>query len=236
MYIQHVDFEVVPEKLTEWQPYLRNYLAVQARQRGGVFFRVLRDLDRPYKYISLRTWLTKADALRAGESAEAQLAGKPARDGGFYAGRPAVWAEYEIADLVWGTQGPEASTHAGLFVHHLRSGVGPGKFATWLPYGRNFLSVMARQRGVVSVEILRNPAEPDRFVALRTYADRQSSRVGPEFEPTVEVQLVIDSGKALGVYEGAAPVVYSNLELYDAIWGQAGPGAYDAFMRCLGPV
>ncbi len=235
VYVQHVEFEVAPGKLAEWASYVRNYLAVQARQPGGVSFRVLRLLNESNRFISLRTWLTQEDALRARESAEVQLAGKPARDGGFYAS-PARWTEHRLWDMVWGLAGPTTFAPAGRYVHHVSGGVGPGKLDAWQAYSRTFVAVMARQPGLVSHETLRSMTDANRFIAMRTHVSEAAAQVGPEFEPAAEVKLAAKPARSMNVYEGGEPTVSWACEVYDGVWGVAGPQAYDAFMRSLEPV
>ncbi len=235
MHIQHVEFEVVPGKFGEWELYLRNYLGVLARQPGGVSFRVLRIASEQHKFISLRTWLSQADAQRAREAPELALAGKPARDGGFYAGKPAVWMEYSLLDMVWGHEAA-SFIQPGIYADHIVAGVGPGKWERWRPYARNFLSVMARQPGVVCEEMLRSLANPDRFIALRVFVSKEAGQVGPEFKPAAEMKLATEPAEAGKVYEGGPGATYRMCTLYDAVWGVAGAQAYDQFMRALKPV
>lgn len=235
MYVEHVEFEVAPGKLAEWAPYVRNYLAVQARQPGGVSFRILHLLDAIDTFISLRTWLTKEDALRARESPEIQMAGKPARDGGFYA-TAARWTEHALLDMVWGLTGPAPFATPGRYVHHVSGVVGRGKLDAWWAYSRTFVAVMARQPGLVSHETLRPLADANRFIAMRTHMSATDARVGPEFKPPAEVKLATEPARSLNVYQGAPPTVSHACEVYDVVWGVAGPQAYDAFMRSLEPV
>ncbi|MEE9286193.1 MAG: antibiotic biosynthesis monooxygenase family protein [Dehalococcoidia bacterium] len=236
MFVQHVEFEVVPEKRAHWEPYVRNYLAVQARQPGGVSFRILRLLDEPNKFISLRTWLSREDARRAGESPEAQLAGRPALEGGFYQDRPARWTEHELLDMVWGRAGPDPFGTPGRYVHHIAGAVASGKLDEWRVYSRTFVAVMARQPGLVSHETLRSSADAQRFIALRTHMSQADARIGPEFEPPAEVKLAAAPARSLHVYEGSPPSVARPCEVYDVVWGVAGPWAYDQFMANLEPV
>ena len=60
--------------------------------------------------------------------------------------------------------------------------------------------------------------------------------VGPEFEPAAEVKLAAKPARSMNVYEGGEPTVSWACEVYDGVWGVAGPQAYDAFMRSLEPV
>jgi quinol monooxygenase YgiN len=235
MYIQHVEFEVVPETFERWRPYLHNYLAAMARQPGGVSFRVLKTESPQHKFISIRVWLSKEDAERAMASPEIQLVRQVAVDGGFYAGKPAVWTECELLDMVWGWK-REAFVRKGAYVDHIMGGVGPGKWDLWRPYARNFVSVIARQPGVVSHETFRFLADPMRFFVLRSFASREAGKAGPEFQPPAEMKLATVPAEQRKVYEGGPGTKYHACEVWDAVWGAAGEQAYDVFMRGLKPV
>jgi quinol monooxygenase YgiN len=235
MFVEQIEFEVVPEWLAEWRVYVRTYLAALAREPGGVSFRILRNADAENRFISLRTWLSKDDAERSRQGPASRLAAKPSRDGGYYAGRPMVRTELGVIDMVWGLSGSGLFLDRRNFVQHLKSGFGPGKHDLWLPYVRNFGSVFARQPGVVALEILRSPAEAQRYIAVRTYACRDAARVGPEAQPADEVRLAVEAGMQRKVYEGGPGVVYTNCDVADAVWGAAGQEAYDRYMRGLKP-
>ena len=236
LFVHQVEFEVAPGKLPEWRSYIPGYLGAQSRMPGSVSFRVLEDKGTPNRFFSIRTWLSKEDAMRAKESPESQLAGQPARDGGFYDGMPVRHEEFELLDMVWGLEGPTAFATQGLAAQHIVTGPGPGLYDLWRPYARNFASVMARQTGLVCHETYRSLADPERIVVLRTFRSTDAANAGPEYAPPKEVKLAAKPAKDLGVYEGHVPAVRTECELFDAVWGQAGQAAYDRFIMDLEPV
>ncbi len=238
MFVEQIEFQVRPEKLAEWEVYVRTCLAALAREPGGVSFRMLRDLDWPQrnKLISLRSWISKGVAERSRTaSPEATLAAAPSREGGFYTGMPMTRTEHSLWDMVWGLAGPERFVRRGGFLQRLKSGFGPGKEAQWTPYARNFVSVFARQPGVVALELLRPVEGGNRYVAVRTYLAREDARAGPEAQPSAELRLAVEAGQQLKVYEGGPGVAYTNCEVVDALWGAAGQEAYHRYMRSLRP-
>lgn len=232
MFLHHVQFEVVPERLAAWERYIPDYLAVQAKQPGGVSFRILKVLGHGYRYIALREWLTKGDSERGKANPEVFAAGRPAREGGFYAG-PAVWTDYDVFDMVWGTRGSGEFMKAGLYVQEVRGGVAPEKYAAWRPYQRNFMSVMARQPGVVAEEACALSTDRHRFIFLRTFSNRQAADVTPEITPSAEVDLARKPAADLRLYEGGPGTQITNCSVYASVWGREGPQAYQRFMEGL---
>lgn len=234
MFLHHVRLEVVPEKFAAWERYIPNYLATQAMQPGGVSFRILKVLGRDYAYIALRQWLAKDHAERAKADPKVFEAGRPAREGGFYAG-PATWTEYELFDMVWGVRGHSEFMKLGLYVQQVESGVAPAKYAAWRPYARNFMSVMARQAGVVGEEAFALGSDRHRFIFLRTFFSRQDAKVSPEISPSAEVSLARKPAADMKLYEGGPGTHITNCSVYASVWGKEGPQACQRFIEGLQP-
>jgi heme-degrading monooxygenase HmoA len=234
VFLHHVQFDVVPEKFAAWERYLPDYLATQARQPGGVSFRILKVVGKDFQYIALRQWLTKDAAERAQASPEVFEAGRPARENGYYAG-PAAWAEYELFDMVWGVRGGSEFMKPGLYVQQVEGGVAPAKYATWRPYARNFLSVMARQPGVVGEEAFALRNDHHRFIFLRTFLSQQDANLTPEISPSAEVTLARKPAADMRLYEGGPGTHITNCSVYASVWGKEGPQACQRFMEGLKP-
>ncbi len=232
MFLHHVQFDVAPEKFAAWERYIPEYLAVQAKQSGGVSFRILKVTSKDFRYIALRQWLTKADAERAKANPEVFEAGRPAREGGFYAG-PAAWNEYALFDMVWGIRGSGEFMKPALYVQQVEGGVAPAKYTAWRPYARNFMSVMARQAGVVSEEAFALSSDRHRFLFLRTFTSRQDANVSPEISPSAEVNLARKPAADMKLYEGGPGTHITNCSVYASVWGREGPQACQRFMEGL---
>jgi quinol monooxygenase YgiN len=225
MYVEQLEFEIDENACDAWLAEARSCLAALAREPDGVCFRLWRELDAPRRFVLLATWREGGGSSRGGRATR-----EPGllRDASSRSG-------FELLDMGWGRES-EAFLRAGVYADHISAAVGPGKWELWRPYARNFVSVMVRQPGMVSEEMLRSRDDPERFVALRVFVSPQAARVGPEFEPPQEVRLAAEAGEALGVYQGAPPPRYRLLELVEGVWGVEGRAACDDYVRGLLPV
>ena len=235
MFVHHIEFEVVAEKERQWEPYMRNFHAVEARMPGGVLFRVLRRLDEPHRFISLRTWLSKEDSKAAFRTSDLDLAARPAQQDGFYRGKQATWTQCELLDFVWGPEGPSGYAAPELFARYAVRDVPPEKLAPYRAYSRNFLSVMARQKGFVSGEVLRPAGPAHRFISVLMFRARDRWPIDSSAEPSAEVRMAFEAGRATRAYEGSSPLVALNTAVFDAAWGREGAAAYQRFIDGLEP-
>jgi quinol monooxygenase YgiN len=236
MYIQQVEVQVEPERLELWDAHVRNYLAVSARQPGGVWFRTLRFVDDPYRFLHIRAWLTREDHQRSWDSLEMDMAGRFARENPLYGGRPIFRSDFELMDMVWGPKGPGVYPSEGRYVHHITGRVGAGKYAQWRPYSRTLFGVMARQPGIASFEIMRPGTDLEGFLVLRSFLSEDDQHYGPGPEASVEVQYATEPVRTYDLYAGAEPAVVRKCTLHDMVWGLEGARACQEFMEGLQPI
>ena len=247
MYIQQVEVQVEPEQYDLWDAHVRNYFDVSARQPGGVWFRTLRFVDDPYRFLHIRAWLTKEDHQRSWDSLEMDLAGRFAREVSFYGGRAVVRSDFELMDMVWGPRGPgvypgpvppdsRSNRSEGRYVHHITGRVGPGKYEQWRPYSRTLFGVMARQPGIASFEIMRPATDPDGFLVLRSFLSEDDQHYGPGPDASTEVRYATDPVRKYDLYAGAEPAVIRKCTLHDMVWGVEGARACQEFMEGLQPI
>lgn len=220
MRLVQVELEVPADREHAWLASIGEQLALLAREPGAVSFRVWREIDAPGRFLWLETWLRAEHA--ADRISRHRAEGARAESFG-------------LLDMAWGREAG-AFLRLGGYADHISAGVAPGKWEQWRPYARNFVSVMARQPGMVAHEMLRCDVEPERFVALRTLVSRDAARVGPEFDPPQEVKLATEPAETRQVYAGGPIPAYRSLELVSATWGACGRAAYDRLMHELEPV
>ena len=237
MYVHHIRFGVRADRFEDWAVHARNSLGAFSRMDGLVLIRLLRDLDDPTSFVSQRAWRAKEDSDRALASPELAIISTRARAGKFGEGFQTVQSEYQLWDQVFGREGLDACQRPGAFVSHI-SAYAPGseQQPLWPAYVRNFASVLARQRGLVSYEIARDFRDPNHHLVLRTWRDRESSRISPEQEPNREVRLALLPVSQHNFYEGCRPSELAAMEVFDAAYGPQGAEDYAAFVRGLKPV
>src|SRR5262249_2528788 len=152
----------------------RNHLSVLARQEGlwsaRLYVELGHELERDpgpsRRFIAIATWSTRDHAQRALASAEVRLA--PIAAGLASGGAPRT-REFELIDHVFGRRGPSAFPARGGFAQHLYTHIPTVKRDAWEPYRRNCGSIMARQTGVVSYELLQDLGDPEVVLVLREY-------------------------------------------------------------------
>jgi hypothetical protein len=220
LHLLHVELDVPRDRERAWLRSMREQSAALAHEPAAVCFRLWRELDAPGRFLWLETWLRAEDARKSASIH---------RTGGTRV------EEFDLLDMAWGRDS-EAFMRPGTHADHIRAGVGPGMWEAWRPYARNFVSVMARQPGMIAHEMLRCFADSESFVALRTLVSREAARVGPEFDPPEEVRLATEPADTRRVYEGGPPPIYRTLELVRATWATRGRAACDRFMYDLEPV
>lgn len=237
MYVQQTNLEVAPKKLELWLPHARNQLSVLARQSGLVSVRMLRAIDNANRFLFLRTWRDKEAARQVLASAEVQHVDKPLMDPSLYKSSVEM-RDFELLDMVWGRSGPSAFSRLGVFLNHIEFEVVPEKFDNnWRPYARNFLSVIARQPELVAEEILRSTDNPHRCIAIRSYAGKENSYIGPEWKPSIELKLSTKPAEDWQVYDHSKfPPKYTDCQVADMVWGPSGAKDYEDFMDSLVPV
>lgn len=236
MYLHHIQFGVVPAKFDIWAAHAHNNLSVMARMQGLVLMRILRDRDDPNRFFSIRLWRSKEDSDRALATPEVHLVTKTNPELGLSEGFPTVYKEYRLLDIVFGREGVEGYASAEGFTNHIEVHVPPQKQSLWHPYRRNCASVWARQPGLLSYEVAADLNDPDLFLVMRTFRDRESSLRGPEGEPNEEIKLSVKPATDLNLYEGARGSVYAACDLFDAVYGPDGTDALRQFMANLQPV
>ncbi len=237
MYVHHIEFGVVPAKFDIWAAHAHNNLSVMSRQPGLVLMRLLRDRNKPANWVSHRIWRGKADSDRALASPEVQLAVKTNPDLGLSEGFPTVFKEYQLIDVVFGMErGVTGYGGSFGFTNHIRVHVPRAKQHLWHPYRRNCASVWARQPGLLSYEIAADLADPEMFLVMRSFRDKEASLLGSEWKPNEEIKLSIKPATDYKIYEGARGSRYMECDVWDAVYGPTGPEAFREFMRGLKPV
>src|SRR5262249_4521157 len=156
--ILQVELEAPRDREHAWLAAQREQLAALARAPGGVCFRLWRELGAPGRFLWLENWQTPEDARASRQ-----------RAGGARLG------QFDLLDMAWGRDA-DAFLRPGIHADHIRAGVGPGKWHDWRVYSRNFVSVMARQPGLVTHETLHCCEDALGFVALRTLVSRAAAR------------------------------------------------------------
>lgn len=228
-----MSFEVAEKGFRVWQAHTRNLFSVLARRRGVVSMRLLRSTQDRRQHLMLATWAGKAAHDAALKSLEVKLALKALTAGNFTQ-KTAETRDFELLDLVWGRAGMTAFATPGIFVNHIEFEVIPEKFDEyWRPYARNFLSVLARQKGLVAEEIFRSLDNRYKGVALRSYPSKELSAVGPEFNPPREVKLATKPAEDFKVYDQSKRATYHDYQVVDVIVGPGGDKAYDGFINQL---
>jgi hypothetical protein len=145
----------------------------------------------------------------------------------------------ELLDHVWGRRGYDNFFNPGAgfvqlgFVH-----VPLANLAAWAPYVRNCASVMARQNGVTSYEVLRDPSDPEVFYVVRSYENESFSSIMPGAaetprKPTKEVEYAVRPATELGLYDGARPTTHTDCVLIDGVFGVGARMYYTQFMEGL---
>jgi quinol monooxygenase YgiN len=241
VYVHQYEFGVRPEKMDLWTPHAHNNLSVMARQPGLLSMRLLRDRTEPTRFFSIRVWRSKEDAQRALASPEVKLATSTNPAHRMSEGFTTIEREFTLLDHVFGRKGVKNFLPlGGGFAHHLYTNVLPENLERWTPYRRNCASVMARQNGVTSYEIMQDQHDPTWFLVLRTYEDESYATVmkggTTPYRPNDEVKYVIKPATDFDVYRGSQPVQYSDCELFDGVLGLNGAEYYAEFMENLEPV
>ncbi len=239
MYVEETDFELQPSGEAEWAPVARAILSVTARQPGSVSCRILRSAKNPLSVLVIATWRDRGSADRARQSEEVRVVAQLLNKAKFYKGGTDQRKEFELLDMVWGRESKRFGA-PGTFVNHIAFYVKPDKYEQkWRPYARNFVSVMARQPGLVAEEIFRSLDDRYSGIALRTFVGRENSLVGPEFQPTEEIKLATQPADDAQVYDrsrSSAASRYREDEVFEVTLGASALGDYDAFMDGLVPV
>ena len=237
-YVHQTEIAVSPAQVDDWTARARNQLSVMARQAGLMSMRLYRDLQRPERFLTIAVWHGPQDRLRALEAREVGLV---LGTGGRESGAAASVREFELIDFVWGRRGARAFLSLpGGFAQHLYTHVPAAKREAWEPYRRNFGSVMARQNGITSYEMMQDLADPEVVLVLRNYeSDAYGSVIkgaSSDYRPNREVQYATRPALELNVYEGARPVEYSDCALLDGVVGPRGIELYQELMEKLEPV
>ncbi len=237
MYVHEIYFGVVPGKYAVWAAHAHNNLAVMSRMEGLALMRILRDRKDPNRFISHRVWRSKADSDRALASPEVQLATSANPKLGLSEGFETIVREYDLLDIVFGMErGVTGYSGAFGFINHIRVHAPKGKQSIWHAYRRNCASVFARQPGLVSYEIAADRSDPEMFLVMRSWKDKEASLLGPEGKPNEEVKLVVKPATDHKLYEGARGSQYLELDVWDAVYGPGAAEALRDFMRNLKPV
>ena len=236
MYVHHIQFGVRPDVYEDWAVHARNSLGSFARMEGLALMRVYRDAEDPTRFLSLRVWRSKADSDRALASPEMAAVSQRAKAGKYGDGFQTISSEFMLWEHTFGREGPESYRTPQAFTNHI-SVESPNleEQPLWPAYVRNCASVFARQKGLVSYEVMRDLSDPNHHLVLRTWRDKQASRLSPEFEPNEEVKLVVTPAKDLDFYRNTRRSRYSAWELIDAVYGPTGASDYVRFMQGLKP-
>jgi quinol monooxygenase YgiN len=238
-YVHQIEVPVSPTQADDWRARARNHLSVMARREGLMSMRLYHDLARPERFLTIAVWRSRDDSQRALESREVALAPGGAAGGGGATAQTV--REFELIDFVWGRRGPRAFLAVpGGFAQHLYTHVTAAKREAWEPYRRNFGSVMARQNGITSYEMMQDLADPEVVLVLRNYESGAYGSVikgaSSDYRPNREVQYATRPALEFNVYEGARPVEYTDCELVDGVVGPGGIEHYQQFMENLQPV
>lgn len=201
-------------------------VAALARQPGLLSLRLYRDRQDPARLLAVHVWGSRDEATRGAV---------------FAADRVEAAREYALLDFVWGRRGPANFLRPGTgFAQHLITHVLPGKLAAWTPYRRNCASVMARQTGVTSYEIMQDLADPTLFLVLRGWESTAHGGImmggTTAYRPNEEIRYVTRPATDLRLYEGALPVVYTDCDLVAGAFGPGGAERYARWMETLEPV
>ncbi|MBI3743021.1 MAG: antibiotic biosynthesis monooxygenase [Chloroflexi bacterium] len=242
MYVRHATVTVAPGRFERFAAGAKNSLSVMARQEGLVQHRLLRSarLTRPSGTLSIRdgegkrgtegdqvisiaTWRSEAECKQALGSLEIEMALAPVRQERLVAN--VVQKDYTLHDVVWGRRGVEGLASALQVIRHIEVDVFPEKFdKQWVPWVRNFLSVFARQKGVLGEEVYRSVERPYHLIAMRIYADRAAATAPVSIEETTAARMT----KEGNVYAG--PPASVECSLLDMVWGPRGVEEMEKFM------
>jgi hypothetical protein len=98
----------------------------------------------------------------------------------------------------------------------------PAKYELWLPYNRNYMTLTSRVEGAILSRILRLRDEPEKFIAVGLWTDRD---MAVRWSESPESQLGAKPSQDQGLYEGY-PMVWSRWDLTDFAWGLEGSGVH----------
>ncbi len=223
MYVHHAEVDIFPEQFDKWSAHAHNYVSVMSRKPGLAVIRGLRSIVDPHHVVFVETWRSKEDCAKAQASIEAGLVATAIRRGELV--RNERHREFGLHDMVWGRRGLHGFSDPAQFVRHIEVDVFPEKFAQqWVPWVRNFLSVFARQKGVLAEEILRSTTDPYHLVAIRTYVNEAAALA----KPSIEEETAANFTKEGKVY--AKPPSSITCSLFDIGWGLTGQQDIGEFM------
>jgi len=100
----------------------------------------------------------------------------------------------------------------------------PSKFDLWVPYNRNYMTLTSRAPGAVLSRILRLRDEPEKFMAVGLWTDRD---VAAQWTSSAEAALGAKPSIDQGLYDGF-PMTWTRWELVDFAWGLEGRAALAA--------
>ena len=92
----------------------------------------------------------------------------------------------------------------------------PGKFDLWVPYNRNYMSLLARAPGAVLSRVLRETGRPERLYAVGLWTGHDAAE---QWSDSPEALLGAKPGADQRLYEGR-PMTWSRWELIDFAAGR----------------
>ena len=233
MIMRQVELDVEPAQVPAFRACFAAAFGVLARQAGGVWFRLLQESERPNRFIGLSAW-TDTASMERGRQAPEYLWVMQAGPQKFWRS-PAIHTDFNLLDMVWGLKGAEVYPGKGRTVHHIVGGVGPGKWALWRTYSRNFFATMGRQPGIASFEIYRPADGAERFLVVRGFMGKADEAVAPGQTASNEVQFAVAPVEKYKLYEGAEKTVTRRCEVVDMVWGAEGTRAIKGVMEAAKP-
>jgi quinol monooxygenase YgiN len=225
---------VASNRLEVWLAWARLFVSAASRSEGVWSVRLLRERAEGARFVFVTVCQSQPDFDRAMSTADLNLAKTALQDMATPEER-----HLELLDHVWGRRGYDNFLNPGTgfvqlgFVH-----VPLANLAAWAPYVRNCASVMARQNGVTSYEVLRDPNDAEVFYVVRSYENESFSSImpgaaGTPGKPTKEVEYAVRPATELGLYEGARPTTHTDCVLIDGAFGVGARMFYTQFVEEL---
>jgi hypothetical protein len=100
----------------------------------------------------------------------------------------------------------------------------PSKFQSWVPYNRNYMSLLGRAPGAILNRCLREVRLPEQFYAIGLWTSRDVAKAWAE---SADSLLGAKPNVDQGLYDGY-PMTWSRWDLVDFAWGLEGPAALGA--------
>jgi quinol monooxygenase YgiN len=233
-YVHLARYSVASDQLETWLAWARLFLSAASRSEGLWSVRLLRERTDTARFVFVTVWRSQPDFDRAMSTPDLRVAKTAVDDMATPEDR-----HLGLLDHVWGRRGYDNFLNPGSgfvqlgFVHVPFANLG-----AWAPYVRNCASVMARQNGVTSYEVLRDLSDPEVFYVVRSYENESFSSImpgasGAPGKPTKEVEYAVRPATELGLYDGARPTTHTDCVVIDGAFGAGARMSYTQFMEDL---